>query len=173
MLVMFQVNTLLLYMTIIQSYIPLQKITMNSNKNCMMISIQSHFGYNQMILPWTWKQVKPNAWYLKLCKKSKTKNLILLIIIKVFRKHQPINTLDQTFNASDHLTKTYKKATGCLNLVWRLWTQLTVKAAITIYQWMLIPLFTYCSTVTGRTSRTCKHKVEWLQLDSNPQPLSS
>ena len=68
-------------------------------------------------------------------------------------------TLDQTLNLNDHLTKTFKKATGRLNLFRRLRPQLTVKAAITIYQSMLIPLFTYCSIVTCRTSITYKHKV--------------
>ena len=61
-------------------------------------------------------------------------------------------TLDQTLNLNNHLTKTYKIATGRLNLLRRLQPQLTVKAAITIYQSMLIPLFTYCSIVTCRTS---------------------
>ena len=68
-------------------------------------------------------------------------------------------TLDQTLNLNDHLTKTFKKATGRLNLFRRLRPQLTVKAAITIYQSMLVPLFTYCSIVTCRTSITYKHKV--------------
>ena len=68
-------------------------------------------------------------------------------------------TLDQTLNLSDHLTKTYKKATGHLNLLRGMRPQLTVKAAITIYQSILIPLFTYCSIVTCRKSITNKHKV--------------
>ena len=72
-------------------------------------------------------------------------------------------TLDQNLNLNDHLTKTYKKATGRLNLLRRLRPQLTVKAAITVYQLMLIPLFTYCSIVTCKTSITYKHKVNSLE----------
>ena len=70
-------------------------------------------------------------------------------------------TLDQTPNLSDHLNKTYKKGTG--HLLRRLRPQLTVKASITVYQSMLIPLFTYCSIVTCRTDITFKHKVEFLE----------
>ena len=72
-------------------------------------------------------------------------------------------TLDQTLNLNDHLTKSYKKATGRLNLLRRLRYQLTEKAATTIYQSMLIRLFTYCSVVTCRRSMTYKHKVNSLE----------
>ena len=73
-------------------------------------------------------------------------------------------TLDQTLNLNDHLTKSYKKATGRLNLLRRLRYQLPEKAATAIYQSMLIPLFTYCSIVTWRTSMTYKHKVNSLEI---------
>ena len=72
-------------------------------------------------------------------------------------------TLDQTLNLNDYLAKSYKKANGRLNLLWRLQYQLTEKAATTIYQSMLIPLFTYCSIVTCRISMTYKHKVNSLE----------
>ena len=72
-------------------------------------------------------------------------------------------TLDQTLNLNDHLTKSYKKATGRLNLLRRLQYQLTEKAVTTIYQLMLVPLFTYCSIVTCRASMTYKHKVNSLE----------
>ena len=72
-------------------------------------------------------------------------------------------TLGQTLNLNDHLTQMYKKATAHLNLLRRLRYQLTEKAATTNYQSMLIPLFTYCSIVTCRTSMTYKHKVSSLE----------
>ena len=76
-------------------------------------------------------------------------------------------TLDQILNLRDHLTKTYKKSTGRLNLLRRLQPQITVKAAITIYQSMHIPLYTYCLIVTCRTSITYKYKVNPLQNRAN------
>ena len=72
--------------------------------------------------------------------------------------------LNHTLNLNSHLTKTYKKATEHLDLLRRLRPQLTVKAAIIIYHSMLIPLFTYCSKVTCRTSMTYKHKVNSLEI---------
>ena len=68
--------------------------------------------------------------------------------------------LDQTLCLSDHSTATYKKACGRLYLLQRLRSQLTVKAATTIYQTMLLPLFTYCSIITSQTSNTQKQKIE-------------
>ena len=113
-------------------------------------------------------------------KTGKTEYMIFEILQKIKNKelnkayhHQSISkastykylglTLDQTPNLSDHLNKTYKKGTGHLNLLRRLLPQLTVKASITVYQLILIPLFTYCPIVTCRTGTTFKHKVESLE----------
>ena len=40
---------------------------------------------------------------------------------------------------------------------------MTVKAAVSIYQSMLLPLFTYCSIVTCQTNNTYKEKVKSLE----------
>ena len=86
--------------------------------------------------------------------------------LNIAYRHQSIYvglTLDQTLNLNNHLIKTNKKATKRFNLHRRPQPQLAVKVAITIYQSMLILLFTYCSIVTCRTSITYKHKVESLE----------
>ena len=56
--------------------------------------------------------------------------------------------LDQNLNIKDHTTQTYKKVCNRLQLLKRLRPKLTTKAAITIYQSMILPLVTYCSLVT-------------------------
>ena len=47
-----------------------------------------------------------------------------------------------------------------IKLLQRLRPQLTVKAAVAIYQTMLLPLFTYCSIITSQTSNTHKKKIK-------------
>ena len=153
-------------MPMIQSYILLQKITMNSNKNSDDFNgVASWLESNDLIM--NMKAGKTECMIFGTSQKIKNKEL------NIAYHHQSISkastykylglTLDQTLNLNDHLTKSYKKATGRLNLLRRLRYQLTEKAATTIYQSMLIPLFTYCSIVTCRTSMTYKHKVNSLE----------
>jgi hypothetical protein len=97
---------------------------------------------------------------------QKNKNIELEI---TFRHHTINNTstykylgvsLDRSLNLIHQNNVTYKKALGRLYLLQRLRPQLTVKAAATIYESMLVPLFTYCSLITCQTSNTYKNKVK-------------
>ena len=56
--------------------------------------------------------------------------------------------LDQNLNIKHQTTQTYKKVCSCLQLLKRLRPRLTLKATVTIYQSMTLPLVTYCSLVT-------------------------
>ena len=71
--------------------------------------------------------------------------------------------LDQTASLRAHIETTYKKASGRLYLLKRVRPQLTIEAALTIYKTMLIPLFTYCSILTGNPSKTFQSKVQALE----------
>ena len=64
--------------------------------------------------------------------------------------------LDPSLQLTEHISSTYKKVTGRLYLLGR---QLTVKAALAIYNSMPIPLFTYCSILTCNTNNTYKEKL--------------
>jgi exonuclease III len=68
--------------------------------------------------------------------------------------------LDQSLTLTKHNKETVNKAIGRLNLMRRLRPQLTTKAACTIYQSMLLPLFTYCSIITCHTNNTHNQKIE-------------
>ena len=72
--------------------------------------------------------------------------------------------LDQTLSLRDHTLTTYKKASGRLYLLKRIRPNLTSKAAHTIYQSMIVPLFTYCSIVTMIMSKTAKEKIKRLEM---------
>jgi hypothetical protein len=71
--------------------------------------------------------------------------------------------LDKSLSLSDHTSTTYKKALGRLYLLQRLRPQLTIKAALSIYKSMLVPLFTYCSIITCQTNNTYKTKIRSLE----------
>ena len=51
-----------------------------------------------------------------------------------------------TFN--DYFMTSHKKATGCLQLLNKLWFQLDTKAAVTSYKSLIIPVLTYCSVLS-------------------------
>ena len=67
--------------------------------------------------------------------------------------------LDQTLLLHKHINSVYKKASGRLNLLKRLRLHLTVQAAMTIYQTMLLPVFTYCSIITAVYNNTIETKI--------------
>jgi len=79
--------------------------------------------------------------------------------------------LDQTVLLNDHLNSTYKKAAGRLYLLNRLRNQLNIKAALTIYTSLILPLFTYCSIITCNSTNTYKKKLK--NMESRAQKIIS
>jgi len=71
--------------------------------------------------------------------------------------------LDQSLNIKEHTSQIYKKVCGRIQLLKRLRSKLTRKTALTIYQSMILPLMTYCSTVTYSNESFMK-KVNSLHL---------
>jgi len=67
--------------------------------------------------------------------------------------------IDKSVNLNEHLNKTYKKVCGRLHLLKRLRGQMTQKAALAIYQTMVIPLLTYCSIITCNNNEPFKKKL--------------
>jgi hypothetical protein len=67
--------------------------------------------------------------------------------------------LDPSLQFAEHLATTYKKASGRLYLLNRLRNDLTVKASLSIYNSLLLPLFTYCSILTCNSSNTYQEKL--------------
>ena len=68
--------------------------------------------------------------------------------------------LDQTLSLRSHLEGVFKKATGRLYLLKRVRPQITTEAAMTIYTTMLVQLFTYCSILNGKPTRTYDSKIK-------------
>ena len=68
--------------------------------------------------------------------------------------------LDSSLQLTEHLSSTYKKASGRLYLLGRIRNQLTRKAASAIYNSLLLPLFTYCSILTCNSTNTYKNKLK-------------
>ena len=73
--------------------------------------------------------------------------------------------LDQTLTLRDHIESTYKKASARLYLMKRIRPNLTTAAALTVYKTMLVPIFTYCSIVTGSYTETMERKIRSLLND--------
>ena len=67
--------------------------------------------------------------------------------------------LDQTLSLRDHIEEVYKKAASRLYLLKRVRPQLTTEAALSIYKTMLIPIFTYCSILTGNPTKSFETKI--------------
>lgn len=71
--------------------------------------------------------------------------------------------LDESVTLQDHLSKTYKKVCGRLYLLKRLRGKMTQKAALTIYQTMIIPLLTYCSIATSNNNNVFINKLQTIE----------
>lgn len=67
--------------------------------------------------------------------------------------------LDQTLALRDHIDSAYKKASGRLYLLRRIRPQLTIAAALNLYQSMILPIFMYCSILTSSYSRSFEEKI--------------
>ena len=57
-------------------------------------------------------------------------------------------TLDPTLTLSHHLLNTYRKASGRLCQSKRIRPSLTIQSARSIYQSMILPVFSHCDTIT-------------------------
>ena len=65
-----------------------------------------------------------------------------------------------SLNMNVHIDKTYKIAVGRLKLLAKTCLFLTAKAARTIYESMILPLFTYCSLLKINATNTQKKRME-------------
>ena len=68
-------------------------------------------------------------------------------------------TLDPTLTLGHHLLNTYRKASGRLRLLKRIRPSLTVQSARSIYQSMILPVFSYCNTITLDLSESFTQKL--------------
>lgn len=75
--------------------------------------------------------------------------------------------LDQSLSLTDHFATTYKKASSRLYLLKRIRPHLTQQAALTIYQTLIIPLFTYCSILTLQLNKTQSNKISSFERRAN------
>ena len=67
--------------------------------------------------------------------------------------------LDETLSLREHIESVYKKASARLYLLKRIRPNLTTDVALTVYKTMLIPIFTYCSIITGNYTQTVESKI--------------
>ena len=75
--------------------------------------------------------------------------------------------LDQHLKLSQHLDNVFRKAKSRLQLLNLLRPQITSKTAITVYNAMIIPLFTYCSSVAPYNNTTYIKKLDSFQCRAN------
>jgi len=68
--------------------------------------------------------------------------------------------LDTTLNLNEDFTRSYKKATSRLRLLQKIRPFLTVKAAKSIYQSMIIPVITYSSLMNLNLTSTQLNKLK-------------
>jgi len=77
-------------------------------------------------------------------------------------KYLGIN-VDKCVNLNDHFESTYKKMSGRLRLLSKLRSNLTKKAAQSVYQSMIVPLFLFNSVTNLNYSRTKIAKLDSLR----------
>jgi len=75
--------------------------------------------------------------------------------------------LDRSVTLQDHHNKTYKKVCGRMYLLKRLRVKMTQRAALQIYQTMILPLLTYCSITTCSYSNCFKQKLQTIEYRAN------
>ena len=69
-------------------------------------------------------------------------------------------TVDKTLNMRAHFKNVFKKASGRSRLLYRLRPNLSQKAAKSIYESVIVPVFTYCSLIFINTTTTEKMKLD-------------
>ena len=62
--------------------------------------------------------------------------------------------VDHTLNLNSHFDKTYKKMTSRLRLLNKLRSNMTASAAASIYNMVIVPLFSYCSLLKPKLTQT-------------------
>ena len=66
------------------------------------------------------------------------------------------SAINVTLNLNTHFDKVYKKASGKLKLLAKLRYQLDTKSAVAIYDSMIVPTITYCSSLQANLTSTRK-----------------
>ena len=64
-----------------------------------------------------------------------------------------------TLTLSHHLLNTYRKASGRLHLLKRIRPSITIQSARSIYQSMILPVFSCCNTITLDLSESFTQKL--------------
>ena len=85
-------------------------------------------------------------------------------------------TLDPTLTLGHHLLNTYRKASGRLRLLRKIRPSLIIQSARSMYQSMILPVFSYCNTITLDLSESFTQKlrnfedranrIKWNRLDN-------
>ena len=68
--------------------------------------------------------------------------------------------IDSTLNLNTNFDKVYKKASGKLKLLAKLRYQLDMKSAVAIYDSMIVPTITYCSSLQANLTSTRKKRLQ-------------
>ena len=68
--------------------------------------------------------------------------------------------LDQTLNLADHFNKIYKRSHGRLKLLLKIRKSMTMRAAATVYNGMILPITMYCSLVNPWSTMTRQQQLE-------------
>jgi hypothetical protein len=68
--------------------------------------------------------------------------------------------LDQTLNLADHFNKIYKRSHGRLKLLLKIRKSMTMRAAATVYNAMILPITMYCSLVNPWSTMTRQQQLE-------------
>ena len=74
--------------------------------------------------------------------------------------------LDQTLNLADHFNKIYKRSHGRLKLLLKIRKSMTMRAAATVYNAMILPITMYCSLVNPWSTMTRQQQLETFECKS-------
>ena len=132
----------------------LQSIAEYFDRNDLIINLKK--GKTESILFGTSKRLSKNLKSLKLFYNS------FEIISTTSYKYLGV-ILDSNLSLNDDFSSKYKKASTRLGLLQRMRPMLTVKAAVFIYQSMIIPIITYCGILNLNISNSQNGKLDSLQ----------
>ena len=68
--------------------------------------------------------------------------------------------LDQTLNVTEHFNKIYKRSHGRLKLLLKIRKLMTIRAAASVYNAMILPVIMYCSLVNPWPTMTKQQQLE-------------
>ena len=75
------------------------------------------------------------------------------------KSYKYLEEVDHTLNLNSYFDKTYKKMTSRLRLLNQLRSKMTASAAASIYNMVIMPLFSYCSLLKPTLTQTQVNKI--------------